>query len=238
MGVCSVYSAFLNQYEKSSIQFQPNFINGLNSLSGKSMNEYYNFIDTFGTHIITEMKMGSRYGEVSKFSEDSYLRLKKEGVNIDVAAEATIKGVSISSGTSTSTEKDQGFKYSSARMSKETHTVGSIPPKNESVNAWAQQSFNSPAPIKLTLESIEATVQRALGGKSNHPTLSTLISALSSYCVYLRDVRKEIKDCNAPAPNRPLVSKNSCRLCSQSCGSSYDVDGGSISVNANWPDFY
>lgn len=76
------------------------------------------------------MKMGSRYGEISKFSEDSYTKLKKEGVSINLAAEATIKGVTASSDKGTTTEKEQASKYSSARQSVETIAIGSIPPSD------------------------------------------------------------------------------------------------------------
>jgi MAC/Perforin domain len=76
MGVCSVYSSSYNTYEVNSVEFQSNFINGVNSLTQTSdVNSFYGFLDAFGTHSISAMKMGSRYGEVSKFTEDNYMRL-------------------------------------------------------------------------------------------------------------------------------------------------------------------
>ena len=162
--------------------------------------------------------------------------MQKEGVSVEVGAEATIKGVKISSGITTETEKVQASKYSTARKSSDTHSVGSIPPADGSVATWTQQTFNSPAPIYLELEPIELVVQRALGNDANHLVLQTLKKALSQYCPnYLRDAKHLAKDCDKPKPNVQLTSENSCRLCSRQCGSGYDADGGSILMDSNWP---
>jgi hypothetical protein len=47
--------------------FHENFLAGLEDL-GDSLSDYYQFIDDFGTHYVSTVHMGSKFGYTSKLS--------------------------------------------------------------------------------------------------------------------------------------------------------------------------
>jgi hypothetical protein len=48
-----------------------NFIKGYKTLK-TDLAAYYKFIDTFGTHYVNNIKMGAKYGYISKLTQESY----------------------------------------------------------------------------------------------------------------------------------------------------------------------
>jgi sporozoite microneme protein 2 len=76
------------------------------------MNKYYKFLDTFGTHYVTELRMGAKFGYKSEMTAESLAKLSKEGVDVNFAASASYAGFSAGTSTGTSTSTEQGQKFS------------------------------------------------------------------------------------------------------------------------------
>ena len=68
--------------------------------TSKKADRYNEFIETFGTHFVMDLKMGSRFGYYSQFSENAYASLEGEGIS--VAAEISYEGPLFSAGASAS----------------------------------------------------------------------------------------------------------------------------------------
>jgi hypothetical protein len=99
--------------------------------------DYNKFIDTFGTHYVTQVRMGAKFGLTSKFTEEGYSSLVKEGISVTAAASASAYGVTGTLESKTETEKQQASKYNSAREEYSIISVGSRPPKDNSGVSWA-----------------------------------------------------------------------------------------------------
>lgn len=62
-------------------------------------------------------------------------------------------------------------------------------------------------------------------------------NALMSYCPKYLLPNKLISDCNPPKQDNKVLKNNSCRLC-KSCGSGFNIEGGSFGNDSNWPNFF
>jgi hypothetical protein len=92
---CMVYQANLNKYAKPA--FHENFIAAVNHLS-TNINDYYEFIDDFGTHYVTTVHMGAKFGYTSKLDRSKVQQLTSKGINLNTAAEASAWGVTVKAG--------------------------------------------------------------------------------------------------------------------------------------------
>jgi hypothetical protein len=100
--------------------------------------------------------MGARFGFFSKFDENGYQHLLKEGVTVDVGASASAYGITGSLSTKTQTEKDAASKFDSTREGYTIFSVGSKPPSDNNGVTWANQVFTDPMPITYSLATLDA----------------------------------------------------------------------------------
>lgn len=62
-----------------------NFIAALDSL-GDDKKDYYRFLDSFGTHYIRSIRLGSKYGYRYMFTDKDVKRLENDGISVSGAA--------------------------------------------------------------------------------------------------------------------------------------------------------
>jgi hypothetical protein len=62
------------------------------------INDYYEFIDDFGTHYVKTIHMGARFGFTSKFDKSALKKFADSGTTLDTAAEASAWGVTVKGG--------------------------------------------------------------------------------------------------------------------------------------------
>ena len=106
-------------------------------------------------------------------SQESYSKLKQEGV--DVAASASYYCASIS--TKTSTETTQAEKFSKATVGTEQYTIGSkMPPKAGDSNQWAQQAFSDPMPIQYELAPMDELIEEFFPGSVQSKTMKQALA--------------------------------------------------------------
>jgi MAC/Perforin domain len=173
------------------------------------MEDYYEFIDNFGTHYVSELRMGAKFGYYSVFDRSSYEKLRSEGVSVELAASASYGGVTGGGSVGTTVSKESIDKFNSARSSVKSFSIGSRPA--DDAGTWARQAFTSPMPVTYTLLPLDSLVGKVYGA-SNPRVVAKLAEALKTYCSYL--LRKgQIPDCSAPTDYVAGTRPNSCRLC-------------------------
>lgn len=131
---CVVYSAAQHNYDKPSVS--SNFVKGVHSLTD-DIHAYHRFLDTFGTHYIKSIKMGSKYGFSSKFDQTSYSKMVKEGLNVGVEAAVSASKFAVELGVKVDKQKEENNKFDSTRESYEIFSVGSKPPADNKMETWA-----------------------------------------------------------------------------------------------------
>ena len=148
---CEAYDA--------SIDYSPfthDFHIAVNSLSevinSSTKQDYLTFIEQYGTHIASAVKMGGRFGVRSEFSTTNYSNLCSSGVN--VKASAGYSGViDISSSLATEDQEKAAKAFNDQRRSYKLYQVGGDPPVDENGTTfeWAQTVKNDPLPLSYSM---------------------------------------------------------------------------------------
>jgi len=240
-GTCSVYNTNLDPLDLPSVH--SSFIKEVNALplnyTASTKQAYMNFLTKRGTHYFTGMRMGARYGYMSTISSSAWTKMTSEGITVSAAASYSAL-VKVGVKTMTNDQKEQASTFDSSKTDWKIISIGSAPPVDGNVVSWAQNCYNNPMPITYSLDSIVNLFNSDfLPSNANLDTLSTNVqSALDDYCDYLKS-KGSLLSCNYPDPDRPLpIVPNSCRLCAGGCGGSFSVDGGAMSLDQQWPNFF
>ena len=244
--VCDVYTAKIDAYDPPKLHEK--FIKALTTLpTDYDEEEYFRLIDNYGTHAVTEINMGARFGMMSTISKTNYESLNSQGISVSVAASFSILGISGGVDHSKNDQKGWGDKYLKATTSYHLISVGAKPIGMDSI-AWANQAITQPLPLRYTLiplseiivpryvrDSLETSRMKAI--KAN------LQTALKNYCSNSLVPQGLVRNCSKPidvkpAPPKPQPPKiNSCRWCTNACGGDYSVDGGHTSGGNNEPNW-
>eukprot|EP01126_Amoeba_proteus_P001912 TRINITY_DN10592_c0_g2_i4.p1 TRINITY_DN10592_c0_g2~~TRINITY_DN10592_c0_g2_i4.p1 ORF type:complete len:522 (-),score=74.41 TRINITY_DN10592_c0_g2_i4:155-1720(-) len=235
-GLCSVYVATLNPFVLPSLH--PGFIKTVSLLNDEyNQTQYLEFIQYFGTHYFTAMTMGARYGYYSTITQDGWTRLESNGVTVSAAASYS-GAFSIGVKSLTDVQKEEAQKFDSEKTSWKAFSLGSKPPSDASVNSWAQQAIDQPAPIAYAIDSISSllTTQNFAENLFNITAKkANMDRALGEYCNYLQQIG-QVTSCVGPSGDNSLPKiKNSCRFCSNSCGGRWSEDLGTMSADSDWP---
>ena len=237
--VCDVYKAKMNAYDPPKLH--ENFIKVLMTLPTKyDEKQYFKFIDNYGTHAITEINMGARFGMISSISKSSYEKFQSEGISVSAAASFSILGFSGGVDTRTSTQKDWANKYNSAMIDFQIISVGAKPVARGDAVAWAQQAITQPMPLRYTLVPLSELlvpfyVKGSLESSRMNAIRFNLQTALKNYCSNSLRAQGLVSDCNRPSDPKQASTINSCKWCVNSCGGDFPVDGGHIAADQNWP---
>lgn len=240
-GKCSVYTTALDSEDLPPVH--STFIKEVVSLPAtyddQTKQAYMSFLARRGTHYFTGMRMGAKYGYQSKITTSAWTKMTSMGIKVSAAASYSAM-VKVGIKEMTDSQKEQASTFDSSKTDWNIISVGSTPPVNGDVVAWAQTCYSNPMPIRYTLNSIESLFDSEfLPNIANVAQLKTNIrSALADYCPHLQSLGKLVS-CQGPDPDRPLpMIPNSCRLCAGGCGSSFTVDSGAMSMDQHWPNFF
>ena len=151
---CEAYGASIDDAPFSdsffkAVLYLPEVLNSSTKL------DYLTFIQQYGTHIVTALKMGGRFGVRSEFAIANYSSLYSSGVN--VKASAGYSGlVDINASLATDTQKKAAEKFNDLRNSHQMYQVGGNPPVNENGTAfeWAQTVKKKPLPLSYRLTEL------------------------------------------------------------------------------------
>jgi len=185
---CKVFEGHLKLYDPPL--FEDEFLIGLKTLKGKpyAKNKFLwiKFLNYFGTHFVQSIEMGARYGYRMKLSESAYSSLQSQ--SIDVSASASVFGVS--AGVDVKKASKNQAKMMSSSSEYKTFSIGSIPPRDNNGNTWANQAITEPMPISYSLrEMTDIFTDRAMNltqiinAKIDPREMATGFRlALSNYC--------------------------------------------------------
>lgn len=231
----SIESGFSPRISDSLMQS----VNDLKSMSFSSApQQYFNLIESFGTHSVTELLMGAKYGVTSKFTREAVSSLRQSGYSLTAAA--SYSGL-FSAGFSGGTSSDQtaANSFNQARDSEEVYSVGSVPKSD--AGTWANQNFADPFPVKYTLKPLDQFLMNYFTQNQTLQQYQLVVDgvalALQNYCKDFLLPAGRVTNCNTPSPDGVALFSNMCRLCHGSCGNGYNQVSGIIqsdSTDANF----
>ena len=243
--VCDVYKARIDPYDPPKLHEK--FIKALTALpTNYDEGQYFKFLDYYGTHAVTEINMGARYGMISMISEKASEQFNSNRLTIEAAASFNVLGASGSVDTRTDSQKQMANKYRSAMTNYQIISVGAKPVANGDGVAWAQQAITQPMPLRYTLVPLSELlvplyVRGSLETSRMNAIRTNLQTAFKNYCSKSLVPQGLVSDCNKasayrpPPPQPPQPKINSCKWCANSCGGDFPVDGGHTSADRNWP---
>jgi hypothetical protein len=210
---CRVFEGHLEYYNPPL--FYSTFIDALKFLKNKTFEdnkqEYYTFIDYYGTHFLDEIVMGARFGYLEKTTlEELQEKASKEyGVGISASgwgmgASANVNGENSKSNSSTNSNKDIKI-----------FSIGAPPSADGNAMTWAASSINEPMPISYKLRPIIEIFKNPLFKLhqiEEHEIeiplfIENLQKAYDKYCADYLLVNNEIDMCKEiiREENKPLI---------------------------------
>ena len=151
---CEAYGASIDD-----APFSNSFVNAVQYLpevlDSSTQPDYLTFIQQYGTHIVTALKMGGRFGVRSEFSATNYSNLCSSDFN--VKASAGYSGlVDVNASLATDDQKKAAKAFSDTRHNYKMFRVGGNPHLDENGTAfkWAQTVKNDPLPLSYSLTEL------------------------------------------------------------------------------------
>jgi len=228
--LCEVFELTLRDYTPPP--FSDDFLIGVSRLRGsydpqQPKNPYSKFISVFGTHFVTSVRLGGKFGQQSEISSSNWTYLTHSTLNVEVSASASAFGVSAAASFMTETQKEMARNFSKYISSSAVYAVGGNIPPDGKETSWGINSIND-----AQIVSSELTVLSELLTPDFFPDdplieekQGNLSLALADYCNQLMKLGK-LKDCSSPVdPNRNRDS---------AFGGIYQVDECGTNSVVNW----
>jgi hypothetical protein len=232
---CLVYDADVSTYQKPPLT--GNFKVAVQSLPSDygTGEAFFDFLDTFGTHTLSKVKMGSRFGFSGFFGEMASMNVDRTGTSVSTAA--SIFGLYMATKNSQSTNVIKTFKENIGDY--QEISLGVKPTEHADAEKWEEQVIQEPMPISYTLVPIcdaidgwrdtekRANCEKALRAeeyctkrvKGNRKDVEDCVGAEDVECIWDADCGKGVcvnSHCRAGAHQiewRPSSESDSSKLC-------------------------
>ena len=168
LSMCSAYCASMASYNLSYSDFSANFIEAVRQIRPNRAS-YSRFIDTFGTHFVSGVVMGSALYRVVKFDQSEWAKMNEKYDKIEKSMSISL-GVDTRSGVhigwgfglskSSYTYEEELKASSEAALSLQDYTIGAVPTGD--VNDWQNDSFKQAMPIRIQVSPIAALLTRQM----------------------------------------------------------------------------
>jgi len=112
--------------------------------------DYFKFIDYFGTHFINKIEMGARYGFLEKTSVKEYSSGSNYSASLSVSG--SYGAASLSAKVAGSTENSKSG--ASSQKNVKAFSIGVPPPADGNPLSWAEKTLSEPMPIKYSVRAI------------------------------------------------------------------------------------
>jgi len=151
---CKQFRAWLSTYGQRP-PFADDFQIALGTVgaAASASDAFFDVFDAFGTHFVSEVDLGARYGRVTYLTEEGVEKLEESGVSVTAAAEYS--GIfSIGGSTETETAKTTRTTFASATAHESQISVGVAPPlgdDGEALVEWELRTRERPLPMGYTL---------------------------------------------------------------------------------------
>ena len=240
-GECIVYEAKLHPYVIPALDedFKTSLKKLPENYTHATRDTYFEFLDAYGTHYITEASMGSRMTTIFSLTETDRAELYSRSIDIKAAASASffsLATVKTSAGVSKETKNTDHF-HSKVKDTKE-HYIGSTP-SNGGVIGWTNQKINEPMPIKYSMAPLYSIINN-----ENKDFSGADVSKIQAISLNIRQASEEYckghlkkhnseQSCDAPFETAETPSNNQCALCAQECGGMFSVEAGTLASGTN-----
>lgn len=146
---CRVFQGHIEYYDPPLFYYT--FLKALKHLEtkdfDKSKDDYYTFIDYYGTHFLEKIIMGARYGFLRKMSAEDYTTFKSTSAKVSIGGGYGGLSASASAGTDSSSSNSGSNSSGSTKV----FSIGAAPPANGDAMTWASSAISEPMPISYKL---------------------------------------------------------------------------------------
>lgn len=184
-------------YEVKSITYFPmnvsdNFIEGFRSLN--SEDDYFHFIEVFGTHYLSEVIMGAKSGFTSYIEKSRLNEFNKFSIQTGASLSLALARGSIQNNI----DKEIAQRFNQIRTDYYEFTLGAYPVNNGNIQEWIEKMKENPYPINYKIQPIENLFSKKYLKNFNEDEIERkkdkLIITLQRYC-------NHIEKCAFPLPN-------------------------------------
>jgi len=221
--VCTAYQLIMNQFFLPNVT--ENFERGVAMMPvAFDMDAYASFLRAFGTHYVTSMKVGGRFGMQMTFKSNKYQALIDNNVNVNLGIHAVVGAVSGGFGINVTNDRKTQYKISDAIYENSTFSIGGT--YSPDSKTWMASVRESPMPVYLTLTRLDALVNQFSLPNLDLKTLpakkANIIKAINGYCAYQEKLNPGF-NCTPqgaiPMPTpAPISAKAIRRICIQNSG--------------------
>ncbi|EAR82900.1 MAC/perforin domain protein (macronuclear) [Tetrahymena thermophila SB210] len=141
---------------------------------------YYDFFDSWGTHVATSVRLGSLFGYQFKMSSSSVQQ--QSSLGFDASVGASLYGVKGKVSTSYAQQQLNSFQQSLKSWS--SYSLGATPNANLDAAQWATQTLDTPMPIKTELTPIYTFISQYQNNADiplNSTTMAYVVNAMQNY---------------------------------------------------------
>lgn len=164
---------------------------------------YTTLVDKYGTHVVTSMNLGGRFGQRSALADIGYVDLLKGNVNIEYSA-ALAAQVSSGDSNMTPTQKEEASQFSAKTVAGSSATFNIGGPFKADSAAWAASVMQEgPMPLRYEVQSLDRLFTTQYMPAASVAKRDNVRKILNSYCAVLMS-RGLTNTCVAPEVDRPL----------------------------------
>eukprot|EP00826_Nyctotherus_ovalis_P013433 TRINITY_DN13629_c0_g1_i27.p1 TRINITY_DN13629_c0_g1~~TRINITY_DN13629_c0_g1_i27.p1 ORF type:complete len:581 (+),score=127.32 TRINITY_DN13629_c0_g1_i27:181-1743(+) len=226
---CTTYLAFIRSSPWPSVTKE--FKDAVSALPYTyDEDEYMSFLQTYGTHFVYMMDMGSRYSCVNRMTKKSWDNFLGKDYEIRNASSGLCYKSSGAAEKGVYYDEEVVREFSSDCADKKITSVGERPVKGRDAKVWLERSKENPMPVRYKLKKISDLLNFDILQEVEDvdEIRSNIEAALADYCEYLKD-KGVISDCEEPMPDPPVPALiQSCRLCSSKCGGNFSIRAGAF----------
>jgi hypothetical protein len=147
---CQAYR--LNYNPSDSRDMSPNFLNGI--LTSYKNDDWFKFIDQFGTCYVSEVLMGGRATEEITYDSKAVSRMNAANMSIEVAAQAKFRKF-YATGDYNSSNNQQASAYAESFSSSiRQFNIGGEPLRDGNASNWWLKVLENPMPIRIKIDWI------------------------------------------------------------------------------------
>jgi len=197
---CAAYQLTMHTFDHPDVD--SNFVAGVDTLPEHyDEASYMRFLRAFGTHVVTQLQVGGRWGWQMSFNRFSYTNMLDNSINVEAGIEYNGKvRAGIKFNHSDDTKSAMAVANSIAKNS--TFNVGGT--FNPDMQAWMASVKAQPMPTHLTLMPLDELISTVYLPKSNASSLSAkataMREALKNYCPYVQKTFDPMAVCTPPKP--------------------------------------
>eukprot|EP00928_Gymnodinium_smaydae_P006771 TRINITY_DN12413_c0_g2_i1.p1 TRINITY_DN12413_c0_g2~~TRINITY_DN12413_c0_g2_i1.p1 ORF type:complete len:475 (-),score=64.87 TRINITY_DN12413_c0_g2_i1:86-1510(-) len=215
---CAAYQLTMHTYDHPDVDM--NFIDGVNTLPDQYVEApYMLFLQSFGTHVVTQLQVGGRWGWQMTFDRFAYNNMLDNSIDVESGIEyagklrAGIKSQHIE-------DRKSAMAVAQAIAKNATFNVGgSFSPDME---AWMASVKDEPMPTHLTLLPLDQLLTSIYFPNVANATLlaraEAMRLAVKNYCSYIQKHSDPSVVCTPPKPlpapkPDPVASNAVRRIC-------------------------